>query len=221
MAKTSREHIVATAASLFGEKGYDATSLADIAEEVGILKGSLYHHISSKNELLLEIAGPPIATMLLEIREIAARAEAAPDRLLAAVANHLRHLDSDFPYIFGYLQERFGVDRSDMNEMSREYQRVLESIIRDRMGSGEFRSDLPPRLATFYILGACNWMQKWYQPDREWSIESIQKQFSSLFLDGMSTPVPPHQPRGAVRTPQVAGDDAGAVLAEAGEPEQR
>ena len=187
MVKTSREAIVASAGELFREHGYHATTLSDIANRVGILKGSLYHHISSKEELLIEIAAPPITKMVKRLHEIADVDEPSDRRLSEAIKMHIQYLHDDYPHIFVYLQEQFGADDSDILSMSREYQHLLIRIIGEGIEDRIFRDDLEPRLVVLAILGACNWLHKWYQPDSEWDIEDIRETFASLMIDGLRT----------------------------------
>lgn len=183
--KTSRHDIIVVAGELFREKGYDATTLADIAERVGVLKGSLYHHISSKEELLVEVASGPISVMLAELEEIVAAAETSDGKMLRIISMHIKHLHDDYPEIFVYLQERFGSDNSEIVKMSRRYQELIVGLIADGIEDGTFRDDIDPQLIAFSVLGACNWMHKWYQPDGDWNIARIQEAFGRLFLDGI------------------------------------
>lgn len=183
--KTTREEIINVAGELFRSKGYRATTLTDIADKVGLLKGSLYHHIGSKEELLIEVATPPIRAMVAELRIIIDKEMCALDRLHEAVDNHLSHLHADYPHIFVYLQERFGSDQSELVELSRTYQRLLEELIREGIAAGELRSDVNPRLTVFFILGACNWMHKWYTPGRDVDIETVKRDFAVLFRAGV------------------------------------
>ena len=186
MTKTSREEIVSAASQLFREKGYSETTIAEIAKRSGIRKGSIYHHIDSKEELLHEVVVAPITRMLTDLRSIADEDGSAVDRLISAVSMHLTHLVRGYPDVFVFLQEGFGVGRSSVSNLSREYEEVFEELLTEGVASGDFRSDVDHRLAAFAILGACNWIHKWYDPlSPDVPLEDMIATFSGLFLDGL------------------------------------
>src|SRR5436305_13405969 len=94
------EDIVSAAAKVFRTKGYHAATVRDIADEVGILKGSLYHHCSSKEELLYLVVKEPIAQMYREISAIARADLGAAEKLRRAIAAHLEAFDRHYPHPF-------------------------------------------------------------------------------------------------------------------------
>src|SRR5215472_5685248 len=100
------DEIVSAAAKVFRTKGYHAATVRDIADEVGILKGSLYHHFDSKEELLYLVVKEPIAQMYRAIGEIAAAEGTATEKLRRAISAHLEAFDRHYPHLFVYLRER-------------------------------------------------------------------------------------------------------------------
>src|ERR1700731_3364969 len=103
------DDIVSAAAKVFRTKGYHAATVRDIADEVGILKGSLYHHFDSKEELLYLVVREPIAQMYRTISEIAAAEGTATEKLRRAISAHLEAFDRHYPHLFVYLRERESV----------------------------------------------------------------------------------------------------------------
>src|SRR5258706_10705022 len=99
------EAIVAAAAKVFQKKGYHAATVQDIADAVGILKGSLYHHFKSKEELLYLIVREPLARMYAGMGEIAASDRPAGEKLRGAILAHLEGFDRHYPHLFVYLRE--------------------------------------------------------------------------------------------------------------------
>ena len=91
------DEIITAAAKVFQTKGYHAASVQDIADEVGILKGSLYHHFESKEELLYLIVKEPIAKLYETVGEILASEAPAAEKLRRAILAHLEHLLEDLP----------------------------------------------------------------------------------------------------------------------------
>src|SRR5258708_39611620 len=105
------DDIVSAAAKVFRTKGYHAATVRDIADEVGILRGSLYHHFDSKEELLYLVVKEPIAQMFRTIAEIAAAEAAAAEKLRRDTPAHLEPFDQHYPHPFCYLAQRPPVKR--------------------------------------------------------------------------------------------------------------
>src|SRR6266850_8380384 len=144
------EEIIAAAAKVFQTKGYHAATVQDIADAVGILKGSLYHHVKSKEDLLYLIVKEPIARIYERTAEIVASDLSAGEKLRRAISAHLEAFDQHYPHLFVYLRERESVKRR-FREMigysPKEYERHWQQIIREGVESGEFRPDLDIQVA--------------------------------------------------------------------------
>ena len=155
------DDIVSAAAKVFRTKGYHAATVRDIADEVGLLKGSLYHHFDSKEELLYLVVKEPIARMYRTIAEIAGGEGAASDKLRQAISAHLEAFDRHYPHLFVYLRERESVKRR-FREMigfsPKEYERCWQQILREGVEHGEFRPDLDIQVASYGLLGMLNWL---------------------------------------------------------------
>jgi TetR/AcrR family transcriptional regulator, cholesterol catabolism regulator len=91
------EEIIAAAAKVFQTKGYHAATVQDIADAVGILKGSLYHHVKSKEDLLYLIVKEPIARIYERMSEIVAGDLPAEEKLRSAIRAHLEAFDRHYP----------------------------------------------------------------------------------------------------------------------------
>lgn len=187
------EDIVSAAAKVFRTKGYHAATVRDIAEEVGILKGSLYHHFASKEELLYLVVKDPIAQMYRAISEIAGTEASAPEKLRRAILAHLEAFDRHYPHLFVYLRERESVKRR-FREMigfsPKEYERCWQQILREGVEKGEFRPDLDIRVASYGLLGMLNWSYKWYDPQGRLSVREVAEAFTSLALAGVGAGAP-------------------------------
>jgi len=183
------EDIVSAAAKVFRTKGYHAATVRDIAEEVGILKGSLYHHFASKEELLYLVVKEPIAQMYRTIAEIAAADLGATEKLRRAILAHLEAFDRHYPHLFVYLREREAVKRR-FREMigfsPKEYERCWQRILHEGVENGEFRADLDIRVASYGLLGMLNWSYKWYDPQGRLSIKEVAQEFTALALAGLA-----------------------------------
>lgn len=189
-----RDEIVAAAAKVFQEKGYHQSTTEDIANEVGMLKGSLYYYIEKKEDLLYAVVEPPVRRMVLDLQEIAAMPCSASEKVARVVVAHLETFDAHHPHIFVYLQElsqgrtlRPG-DRAaaELSRLGEQYRNLVAEIIAEGVRRGEFCAELDPQLAAFGLLGMCNWMNKWYRPTGRMKSGDIAKTFAAILLHGLA-----------------------------------
>jgi AcrR family transcriptional regulator len=181
------QQIIDAAAQVFREKGYDGATLRDIAKEAGLLPGSLYYHIRSKEDLLRLIVEPPIRDLHTHLEEVVASEATAAQKLAQAIAAYLHCFDRHYPYLFVHLHNLLKVDamRSHMHKRAKRYEEFWQQILSQGVKTGEFPPDLDVKVVSFAILGMCNWMHRWYRQEGRLSIEEIIQQFTRLVLDGL------------------------------------
>jgi TetR/AcrR family transcriptional regulator, cholesterol catabolism regulator len=183
------DEIVAAAAKVFRTKGYHAATVRDIAEEVGILKGSLYHHFESKEALLYLVVKEPIAQMYRTMGEIAAADGTSTEKLRRAILAHLAAFDRHYPHLFVYLREREAVKRR-FREMigfsPKDYERLWQQILREGVESGEFRADLDIPVTSYGLLGMLNWSYKWYDPQGRLRVGEVADEFIAFAVAGLA-----------------------------------
>ena len=187
------EEIIAAAAKVFQTKGYHAATVQDIADAVGILKGSLYHHVKSKEDLLYLIVKEPIARMYERMTEIAASDLPAAEKLRRAILAHLEAFDQHYPHLFVYLHEREEMKRRFREQFKlspKQYERCWQQILREGVKSGEFRPDLDVQVVSYGLLGMLNWLYKWYDPRGRLGVREVADQLSTLALTGLAAPSP-------------------------------
>jgi len=178
--------IIEAAAEAFRTKGFAATSLADIASAVGIWKGSLYHYIDTKEDLLIAIVREPATQILQDLRDLSQIDLPPTEKLRRATRSHIKVLESNFACASVYLQEIAGRRKfPEWSAMDREYLDLLESIMREGIDCGEFSSITNPRIATLGLIGSLNWLTHWYRPDGPLHADEIADQFCDLFLGGL------------------------------------
>jgi len=183
----SRETILRAAATIFQEKGYHATSMQDIAEAVDLKKGSLYHHVSSKQDILLALLDEALG-LIVERLESAITPDLSPSqRLRQAMDAYLgfltenRSLSSVLLLEYRSLEPKY----KDLHIPHRDHvDRIWQEILEDGISSGEFK-DQPPGLASKALLGVLNWTITWYREDGQLSTSEIADHFSELFLEGL------------------------------------
>jgi TetR/AcrR family transcriptional regulator, cholesterol catabolism regulator len=183
-----REAILDAAMHLFGKQGYTGTSMRDIATAVGVLPGSLYAHIASKEALLVEIVEDGINRFLAAVRPHAHSDAAAADRLRAMVIAHVAIVaDNPERSLVVFHQWRFLGDQNIQAAIRkrRDYEQAFIGVIEDGMRAGAFRADLNCRIAVLTILGALNWTPEWLSPGGKLSPEAVGGMIADTLLMGV------------------------------------
>jgi AcrR family transcriptional regulator len=191
--KTRRTEIIRAAARVFKAKGYHAATIQDIADEVGLLKGSLYHYVASKEELLYLVVKEPISRVYRRLEKIADGKAPAREKIALGIQVQLEAFDAHDPHLFVYVREMENLMarlKDKLTESPKHYERLWHRILREGMKAGELRDDLDVKMVTYALLGAMNWMYKWYERNGRLSIQEVAKTFAATFLDGLVAPRP-------------------------------
>ncbi len=185
----SRQEILRTAARLFQQRGYDATSMNDVAAALKLSKGGLYHHFQSKDEILFEIMNH--AMEITQERVLApVRGIADPeDRLRALIRLHMEVVLSPRDReITVMLHENHPLPptlRKRINHRKKEYVHFVESLIAEVQDARKAKSTVSPRAAAFALLGMINWIYQWYKPEGNLQAHNLIPQFTDLLLGGI------------------------------------
>lgn len=185
-----RDSLVQTAVRLFAQKGYHATSMQDIAEAVGIQRGSIYHHITSKEDLLYEIMESSIKQLTAPVEELVSLPLSAAEKLRRFVEIHLELLASmraEFTVFLRELKSLPPAKQQALEPLRNHHERLLQTIIREGRASGEFR-DVDNRFAAFTVLSVCNWFCQWYSPRGPVGRTQVAAVFADLLLRGLARP---------------------------------
>ena len=187
MPRPSRwDDVVEAAARVFSEKGFGGASLEDVANEVGMLKGSLYNYIKSKEDLLFAVVRPDAEELLARARELTQVDLPASEKLRQIAIIHIEIINRHLPYVSVYVQEIAGKNVSqEWTAMDREYIHLVEQIFAEGIESGAFDSALDPRIAARSLIGAFNWMTRWYQPGEPAQARAVAGQVADVFLSGV------------------------------------
>lgn len=189
MSPSKEQEIIAVAARLFKEKGYRTTTLEDIAAEVGMLKGSLYYYIRSKEELLYLVVRDPIRQTYSKLQGIVAIEAPVTAKIAQAIANHVTSFHQHYPHIAVYLHDYHHLMQKlqkNVIETPKHYQRLWSQLLQQGVDRGELRSDLDVKVTGYAILGMCNWVYRWYNPHGALSAEEIAEIFTKLVLQGLT-----------------------------------
>ncbi len=187
MASNKYEEIVQAAVELFEKKGYHATSVQDIADAVGLQKGSLYHYISGKEDLLLGLAQRAITEFNQRMERILSSERSAQDKMKEALSMHLELITHDVQLSTVLLRESVALGERPqqvVKEATDLYLDLWTRLLAEGIEAGEFRPG-NPRLTALAILGACNWVFRWYQEDGTLRSQAIADIYADLFFDGI------------------------------------
>ncbi|AMG75621.1 MULTISPECIES: TetR/AcrR family transcriptional regulator [Sphingopyxis] len=182
---TPRSSILDIAVRLFGSQGYTGTSMRDIAKAFGVLPGSLYAHIDSKETLLVEIVETGINHFLEAVEPIAAAEGSAGMRLRDAIRAHIIVVtENPERSLVVFHQWRFlGDDYREAAIAKRQrYERAFIRILEDGIAEGVFDQSLNVRIAVLTILGALNWTPEWYSPKGTASPAEIGDMMANMLL---------------------------------------
>lgn len=186
---TRRDELLAKAAHLFRVKGYHATTMKDIAAELDILPGSLYHHISSKESLLVEIMQRGIEALMEQVRPVAFSKQSPIAKLKQIVHVHVESI-AQYPDILTvFLHEVKSLPLEKQNQQLRlrdEYEHLIKHVIEEGQREGIFRP-MHPRMATNAVLGMVNWLYSWYRPGGGLTPAQIAEEFLTLMTQGLVT----------------------------------
>jgi TetR/AcrR family transcriptional regulator, cholesterol catabolism regulator len=187
--------IYRAAARIICEKGYDATSMNDIAEAVGITKSGLYHHVSGKRNLLFSIMNFGLDSLDEQVITPARGIADAERRLRTIIVNHV-HLITSRSTPQGNNPVSIVVDevagltpgqRRKIDQRKRAYVDLLKETLKQLQTEGKLR-DADLDAATFSLLGMILWVARWYNPDGRLTPEQVSEEVTNVALGGLLRP---------------------------------
>lgn len=184
-----RTEILHSALRAFRAHGYHATTLEDIAKQLGIRSAALYHYFPDKESLLYACHREGLAEVERILAEARERYASARERLAHAIREHVRVMADTLE------GSALALDVSELSPRHRaeviaqrdRYERGLRDMVAAGVGEGEFRA-LDPKLAVFAILGAINWVARWYRPDGPVQAPELGAQFADHLVHGLTPP---------------------------------
>lgn len=183
----TREDILEAAAQVFRQKGFHGASMQDIAKAVNLQKPSLYHHVSSKQDILLALLNRALELLLERISPITSQDIPADKKLQQMIRAYLRILAENTDLSAVLLFEHRSLERKQ-HARHVPHRDKFEALWRDVLEEGVAAKRLvceDPALATRAILGILNWTITWYHPDGELEIDEIADRYSNLLLNGL------------------------------------
>jgi len=183
----TREDILEAAAQVFRQKGFHGASMADIAEAVNLQKASLYHHVSSKQEILLAILDRALELLLDRISAITVQDIPSDKKLQCMVREYLQILVENQDLAAVLLFEHRSLERKQHahHVPNRDkFESLWRDVITEGVKAKLFNCD-DPALAARALLGIMNWTMTWYHSDGPLTVEQVADQYSNLLLNGL------------------------------------
>jgi TetR/AcrR family transcriptional regulator, cholesterol catabolism regulator len=187
-----RERILLSAATLFARRGVAATTVREIADEVGILSGSLYHHFESKEAIVDEVISSYLEDLRSRYKQVLARDLDPRTRLHDLVVASLEvaeahpHATEIYQNDVNYLSriERFSYLKGAGKEVQNSWLEVINAGISQKV----FRDDLDPKIL-YRLMRDSVWLSvRWFKPTRDYPISRLAEDCTSLFIDGLARP---------------------------------
>ncbi len=189
-----RQDILRRAAEVFERKGVADTSMEDIARAVGIKREGVYYYFKSRGDILVEIILPQSVSLHRNLERICDSRMGSENKLHAAIQNHLDAFNPAYLEMSVALREsHFTSSDAKLSEIRKiwdSYGELWTRLVTEGRDGGEFRADLDPKMVAFGLLGMCNWVSRWYDPDKSVSIAEIVETYFALATGGLKAPAP-------------------------------
>lgn len=182
-----KDQIFMISAQLFRRKGFESTTMRDIASELNIEAASLYHHISSKDEILEFICfsmAEKFSVLMKEVNDIYFNSE---EKLRMAIKMHVQMLTQNLDYSFVFIHEWRSLKKEKLAEfiqLRHTYENEFRSIVKHGMDEDIFAS-VDEKFAVLSILSSVNWITEWYKPEGTMTPAQIAQHISDFIMGGL------------------------------------
>jgi AcrR family transcriptional regulator len=182
--------ILRAAETIFSERGYQATTLDDLAVAAKISRATFYSYFPSKDELLRRMYRQVISTTQASIERIAREDLPAPEKLRRIVRFLVSYLATHKPLMQVFFSELLSLPSAmsrSVTQANRAFCAVIEQVVEEGVRTGVF-IPLHPKRFTYMLLGACNWMHRWYRPGGAWTPDMIADEIIRIVESGCLQP---------------------------------
>jgi TetR/AcrR family transcriptional regulator, cholesterol catabolism regulator len=184
----SRQEILRTAARLFQEQGYHATSMNDVAAALKLSKGGLYHHFQSKDEILFQIMSHAMDITEERVINVCRGIRDPEERLRTLIRLHIDVVlslrDREITVMLHENHPLPPALRRRINARKKDYIHFVEAVIADVRRVRQSKRIVDPKAAALALLGMVNWIYQWYKPEGPLREEDLVRQYTEIFFAG-------------------------------------
>lgn len=183
-----KEQVIRSAAALFKEKGYAASSMRDLAQKLGIEAASLYSHIKSKEEILQTLCFDMAAEFRTSLDEVERQKVSAKEKLTLGIIGHVNVMAKDLTASAVFMNEHRHLSQPYLRDfllLRINYINRFKSIIEEGVQSGEFKKNIDTKLAVMTLFSSLNWMPLWYSPTSSIEPKELGQQLANMLVNGL------------------------------------
>lgn len=185
-----RQRILDEAAKLFAEKGYETSSLSELAAAMGVSKAAVYHYFETKQQIYDAIILDTLGGLVSTVNDAIGEESGAPDKLKRFMTAHARYFEE---HRYGFVVMLVGFSGMASSEFRAEamtlrdgYERQLRGIIEEGVSSGVFRN-VDVVMTGRAVLSLLSWMVRWFKPDGKATAEELVLEYFNLLLGGLQS----------------------------------
>lgn len=188
-----RAEIIAAAATIFRHKGYQASTLADVSEAIGMDRASLYFYVSSKEEIFDEIVTDLVKANTDEAERIAASPVSASAKLRTLVLQLMQSYADNYPFLYVYLQQNLShvsEERqgwaAELRAVNRRYETAVQAMVQQGIDDGTLRPVVDVKVVAYGLMGMVSWTHRWFSPESS-PVDAMQigEEYAKILLDGL------------------------------------
>ncbi|MEX1126469.1 MAG: TetR/AcrR family transcriptional regulator [Acidimicrobiia bacterium] len=183
--RNTRQDVIEAAGRLFAEKGYHGTSMRDLGRELGLLGSSLYAHVESKQDLLVEVVEEGARLFEASADAAVAGDGSSDNQLRRLIGGHVGVVLENSDVVRTYLNEARMLDPEHRGRViaARDgYEQTFRRVIAAGVADGSFRTDADPKLQSIFILSILNAIERWYRPEGRVSRDQLVEEVSNIAL---------------------------------------
>ncbi len=182
----SLDSLLDVAVAVFNERGYDATSMEELATRLGLTKSAIYHHVSSKVELLRLALDRALNALFAVTEERGATTGPAIDRLEHVVRGSVRVLAAELPFVTLLLRVRGNspVEQAAL-QRRRQFDGIVTDLVRAAEKEGDIRPDVDPAVTSRLLFGTVNSLSEWYRPDGDLAVDDLADAVVATTFQGL------------------------------------
>lgn len=183
-----KDQVIRTAAALFREKGYVASSMRDLAQKLGIEAASLYSHIKSKEEILHSLCFDMAAEFRKSLDAVEQLNVPASEKLRQGIIGHIRVMAKDLIASAVFMNEHRHLSQPSLRDfllLRINYINRFKNFIEEGVANGDFKESIDKKLAVMTLFSSLNWMPQWYDPAANINPAQLGEQLADMLINGL------------------------------------